>query len=346
MEKILETLVSSVGTGESESHGENSKNQQSAFSHGLVSDQSNILMSTNSRPGITSATEGKDASSLVEEDMDDVMNVLKDLNDVASGSFVSNANSGITKSTSDENAVPENVVDSLTSVQDVAKVVDISKACLNSSPSNSQISAYQAAEEKFAKLSARQSEIEKRFAKLSNRINDMRCRQFGSHVVNELTNLRSFYENITTPKVQGNQVPFYTNNHHTVSAPISSGHSNQTGNLLLPSNQIVTGSSIGVQLHNSLNQRSLSLEGVPLPTAPVQINSSSPSYSSQPMSTGITKVPQIQHPLSLPTTPLDPSDIAASTTNFGPGPMIKCSVSEPSSVAQVLHNERSSITSG
>ena len=48
---------------------------------------------------------------------------------------------------------------------------------------------YQAAEKKFAKLSARQVEIEKRFESLNLRINQMRSRQFGSHTVDELTNL-------------------------------------------------------------------------------------------------------------------------------------------------------------
>merc|ERR1712242_674183 len=110
------------------------------------------------------------------------MNVLKDLNDVATGTFASTSNNGAAKQSVDNPVVPHNVVESLTSVQDVAKVVDFSKTCINDNSSGTPISTSQAADEQCSKLNARQIELEKRFASISNRVNEMRCRMFGSHV--------------------------------------------------------------------------------------------------------------------------------------------------------------------
>ena len=335
MEKILENLVN-VGREDTPS---TSAEENTAST--LNSERSQTHMpasSTNSRMDTQLPAE-KEVNPSVEEEMDDVMNVLKDLNDVASGTFVTNTNNGTTKASS-ENIAHQNVVDSLTTVQDVSKVVDFSKTCLNDNSTPSQISAYQAAEEKFAKLSARQEEIEKRFASVNYRVNQMRCRQFGSHVVDELTKLRSYYERIAQPLAQGNQS--LTTNSFTMS--VGPGlHNTQASKMVSGGG---SSGSIGIQLPSASNSqrfggRTLPLDGISLPSTPMQLNSSQ-SFPSQSLTSGITIPPltQIRNPPSLPTTPLDPSDIHSSSA-FAPPSIIKTS-NTGSNFSTPFHSENKS----
>ena len=330
MEKILENLVNNADGGDPAPLLADTNTPSSSLTMGDTNNQTAMpITSTNSRLEVPLSVE-KEVNSSVEEEIDDVMNVLKDLNDVASGTYTSSTNSEVNKSSTGDNEVPHSVVESLTHVQDVAKVVDFSKACLNETPSQPPISAYQAAEEKFAKLSARQVEIEKRFESLNLRINQMRSRQFGSHTVNELTNLRSYYDGITAPLIQGTAIPSLTN----LPISVTSGYSSNQVSRSMPSNPSL--GSVGIQvpsvsnnLHQRLTSRPMLIEGLPLPGAPIQINSPAQPFPSQTIPSGIalSSLASIRAPPSLPTKPLAPSDIDASSNNFVPRSIIKSSVS-------------------
>ena len=79
-----------------------------------------------------------------------------------------------------KNAAPVNGgVDALTSVQDVAKVVD-----------REEVSPAILAQQKFIKVNERQQALEKRLFSLANKINVVRCRTFGSHIAKEIGQLR------------------------------------------------------------------------------------------------------------------------------------------------------------
>ena len=324
MEKILENLVNV----EREDTPPSTVHENTTATLPSVNNQTQLsIPSTTSRMDAT-LPEEKEVNSTVEEEMDDVMNVLKDLNDVASGTFATSTNNGVTKTSTDNNVVSHNV-ESLTSVQDVAKVVDFSKTCLTDSSSHSPISPYQAAEEKFEKLSVRQAEIEKRFASLSYRINQMRCRQFGSHVVDELTHLRSFYEGISQPILQGNQSLNTSNLTASMAPSIHATPASRSQSL--QSSGLLSG-SIGINLPSaSVSQRfggrTLPLDSLSLPNTPLQINPSSQSFPSQNLPSGISlpSMAQIRTTPSLPTTPLAPSDIDASSNTFVPRSIIKTS---------------------
>jgi hypothetical protein len=317
MEKILENLVN-------DSEETNSSTMDDPTTASLVSVNNGTRLTTlSTNPRLeTALSEEKGVSSTVEEEMDDVMNVLKDLNDVASGTFATNTNAEVAKPSTDTE-VPHNVVDSLTSVQDVAKVVDFSKSCINDNSTIPQISASQAAEEQFAKLNARQAELEKRFANITTQVNQMRCRNFGSHVVDELTHLRSFYEK-KQPQLQGSQSLNSSNLSVCDTTRIVSAQIHKSSTIL--------GGSSGIQLPvlpNTLRigGRTLPPDGIALPNTPLQINSH--SGTSQTMPSGITlpSIGQIRSAPSLPTTPLAQSDIDSSTQNFTPRASLKSGVS-------------------
>ena len=133
MEKILDNLVSeheeSVNTSIDKGTGSNFEvpnNREPPHSTNLSTKMDNLT--------------DKDENESVEEEIDDVMNVLKDLNDVATGTFVSNSNNGEVKHEENNPVVPQSVVESLTSVEDVSKVVDFSKSCINDNSSTLHIS--------------------------------------------------------------------------------------------------------------------------------------------------------------------------------------------------------------
>ena len=319
MERILQNLVSIDPEIKTPSNVQESNENEIGASNNLPSLP---IASTNSR--METLPENKEVAPTDEEEMDDVMNVLKDLNDVASGTFATNTSNGVTKTSPDSSVLTHNVVESLTSVQDVAKVVDFSKNSINDNSSNPHISASQAAEEMCARLNARQTELEKRFESINNRVNQIRCRQFGSHVVDELTNLRSVYEGVTQPLIQSTQS---INNYNTsaldtpriISAQVPRSQSVQ-------SNTTLSGSS-GIQLpiitnNSRIGGRVLPPGGISLPNTPVQITSASAPSQTVPSGITLPSMGQISAP-SLPTTPLAPSDIDTSTNPFTPRSTVK-----------------------
>ena len=349
MEKILESLVNV----DPETSSPNA-NEIPRSTNNPPHNQTEMAAATQiSKVEGTSLSEDKTASSSVEEEIDDVMNVLKDLNDVASGTFATNSSNIVTKATVNSNSVEHNVVDTLTSVQDVSKVVDFSKSCINDSSSHPQISASQAADEMCAKLNARQAELEKRFANISNRVNQMRCRQFGSHVADQLTTLRSFYENATQPNLQGAH-SFDTSSIFVADTPrrtnqLPQQHSIQASGLLSGSG------GIQMPLHNipRATGHPVPPDRISLPNTPVQLN---PQSSSSQTSAGGIMFPPIgtmKKAPSLPTTPLAPSDLGASTSAFTPRSAAKSSnvginvtspfsveASNQSSVSQTIQSKK------
>lgn len=103
----------------------------------------------------------QNSSELTSDDMNDVIKVLTDLDEYAE-------------------AVRNDKVGELTSVQDVSKVVD--KATL--------------ANEKFVRLNAHQAELENRFEALHRRINKLRCLRMGAHITDELTAIREYSDSV------------------------------------------------------------------------------------------------------------------------------------------------------
>ena len=315
MEKILENLV----TEEESAHS--SEERTVPNFQGL-----NNLGSSNSSETTTKSntilTDDKDENHSVEEEIDDVMNVLKDLNDVATGTFATTSSNEVVKQSEKNTVDPHSVVESLTSVQDVAKVVDFSKTCINDSP-QTHMSASQAADEQCAKLNARQLELEKRFASISTRVNQMRCRMFGSHVADEITKLKAFYEKSTIQSIQGSQ-----------SANPNLPPSDQSKIQITQPSKLLSNTTIsrpgGIQLPllpNSLrvSGRIIQPEGITLPNTPLTINSPS---TGQAISGGVlTSNKQLKNSLSLPTTPLSPTDIDVSSSTAASQQSIKNDIS-------------------
>ena len=312
MEKILENLVT-----EPEESAHSSLEEQTVSNFKGSSNQEATNPSTMPSKINNILPDDKDGNQSVEEEIDDVMNVLKDLNDVASGTFATTTNNEVAKQTDRNHVVPHSVVESLTSVQDVAKVVDFSKPCISNS-SNRHISASQAADEQCAKLNARQLELEKRFASISNRVNQMRCRMFGSHVADEITKLKTFYEN----SLQSNHGSQSLNYNSISTSDPSRMQITQASKHL--SNTIISKPG-GIQLPilpNSLrvSGRPLQPEGISLPSTPLTLNPH--SSTSQSISSGFSlpSVKQLKNPPSLPTTPLSPNDIDVSSNTVTPKP--------------------------
>ena len=309
MEKILETLVS----GQEPSNSSLEERTVPTF------EGSNIQVPSQPatlNPKIdTILPDDKDDNPSVEEEMDDVMNVLKDLNDVATGTFATTSNNGAAKQSLNNPVVPHSVVESLTSVQDVSKVVDFSKTCINDNSSATHISTSQAADDQCAKLNARQIELEKRFASISNRVNQMRCRMFGSHVADEITKLKSLYERSSQPAIQGRQT-FNPNSLSTLDQlRVPTTHASK-----FPSHTIISRPG-GIQLPflpNTLHVsgRPLQPDNITLPNTPIQIKSH--SSTSQTISGGITipSVKQLKNTPPLPTTPLAPTDIDVGNSSY------------------------------
>ena len=301
MEKILENLVTEEESAHSSLEERTVPNFQGLNSQGS-SNTSEITTKTN-----TILTDDKDENHSVEEEIDDVMNVLKDLNDVATGTFATTSSNEAVKPSEKNTVDPHSVVESLTSVQDVAKVVDFSKTCITDSP-QTHMSASQAADEQCAKLNARQLELEKRFASISTRVNQMRCRMFGSHVADEITKLKVFYEKSTIQSIQGSQ-----------SANPNLQLSDQSKMQIMQPSKLLSNTTIsrpgGIQLPllpNSLrvSGRIIQPEGITLPNTPLTMNSPS---TGQAISGGVlTSGKQLKNSLSLPTTPLSPTDIEVS----------------------------------
>ena len=122
MNQILENLVNNAEGGDPAPLLADTNTPSSSLTLGEANNQTAMpITSTNARLEVPLSVE-KEVNSSVEEEIDDVMNVLKDLNDVASGTFTSSTNSEVNKSSTGDNEVPHSVVESLTHVQDVAKV--------------------------------------------------------------------------------------------------------------------------------------------------------------------------------------------------------------------------------
>ena len=115
-----------------------------------------------------------DDLNMSNDDMNDVMKVLTGFDDYAEAVSASENGSGVPK---------EMEVDGFTSVQDMAKVVD--KATL--------------ANEKFLELSHHQVTLDQRYQAISRRLNRLRCLTLGTHISEELSNLRNYCEKVAPP---------------------------------------------------------------------------------------------------------------------------------------------------
>ena len=102
MEKILENLVTEEESAHSSLEEQTVPNFQELNSQG-PSNSSEITTKTN-----TILTDDKDENNSVEEEIDDVMNVLKDLNDVATGTFATTSSNEVVKQ-SEKNTVAASI---------------------------------------------------------------------------------------------------------------------------------------------------------------------------------------------------------------------------------------------
>ena len=178
MDRILDSMSSAAGDAVPD---ETEKQEDKLVDHKEASVNDAKVSEFNGNMDDTPTVEDDvpEANGSVDDDINDVMEVLTDL---AGEDFHNGPKEASNAS-----------VDALTSVQDVSKVVD--KAIIDEEPSPAAL-----AEDRYAKASARQISLEKRLANITRRINLIRCRKFGSHVAQELGELRTAYEMLSPPQ--------------------------------------------------------------------------------------------------------------------------------------------------
>jgi len=265
---------------------------------------------------------GDDANE--EDDLNDVMEVLTDL----TREDYKNASARSPNGAGD--------VEALTTVQDVAKVVDKMEVV------EEELSPAALAQQKFVKVNDRQQALEKRLYNLANKINLIRCRKFGSHIVKEISHVRSSYEKYLPPPPHsmpaiGSLVPpaqLATLQPPPTPSPVAGGHlvpqQPQPRQLLGPAAPPPPFSplvSLSAAFQQQQQQQQGQLGGGSMPTLP-NMPVVPPQLQLQSLQPGLT--PQ------LPTHPLGQFPLATAEPDVSAAPVVK---EEPNPLLQSLQHQ-------